>query len=386
MRFGLYGIYGTYNFGCEAIVRGTYAFLKNKYPNCEIFYYSYCYAYDSSILSDLDIKIIEVKYTKNILKKILNKLFSALHFKAHLLMIDYKSILNNVDTIVSIGGDIYTIPEHLRKQKKYRYYNSLIHFCNVANKMKKEVVVYGASVGPWGDYSKAVNYYKRAMIKYKAIVCREMKSVDYLTSLGFNNVSFSPDPAFSVKSTNAKPRKRRYIGFNFSPLSFNEVNGSLGLETTTSLANLLDLLYEEYHIDFLLIPHVLSKTCNDNDLLFLESVREKMKYSNNVSIADCSRGFLGIKNQLRDCMMVVSARMHCAINAIVEGIPTLFLAYSQKSFGMCEYVYGNLEYVVGIKDVFQLMPATFNKMFSNLDSIEHQIQKRLIEIENSVCD
>lgn len=32
MNIGLYGIYGVYNFGCEAIVRGTVQFIERVYP------------------------------------------------------------------------------------------------------------------------------------------------------------------------------------------------------------------------------------------------------------------------------------------------------------------------------------------------------------------
>ena len=380
MRFGLYGIYGTYNFGCEAIVRGTYAYLKGKYPGCEVLYFSYAYEYDCRTLRDLDLTIIEIKYTRNIFKKIANRIFSLFNSNIHLLMIDYKKLLKNIDVVVSIGGDIYTIPEHFRKQKKYPYYNSLIHFCDKALRMKKEVMVYGASVGPWGEYSKAVNYYKKAMIKYGAIICREMKSINYLKKLGFNNYSFAPDPAFMVKALEAIPKKKRYLGINLSPLSFHEVNGSYDSNTIVALAKLLDSLYEKYNIEIMLVPHVLSKSINDNDFAFMQKIREKMKHSDGTVIADCSKGFLGIKNQIRECCVVVSARMHCAINAIVEGIPTIFLAYSQKSIGMCEFVYGNTDFVINIKDLSKMLVERLDYMLNNMSLIEYQINKRLQEI------
>ena len=43
--------------------------------------------------------------------------------------------------------------------------------------------------------------------------------------------------------------------------------------------------------------------------------------------------------------------MHCAINAVSVGVPTIFLAYSKKAYGMVEYVYGNSKWVVPLKDV-----------------------------------
>ena len=37
---GLYGIGGVYNYGCEAIVRGTEIILRKKWPNIQIKYAS----------------------------------------------------------------------------------------------------------------------------------------------------------------------------------------------------------------------------------------------------------------------------------------------------------------------------------------------------------
>lgn len=38
--------------------------------------------------------------------------------------------------------------------------------------------------------------------------------------------------------------------------------------------------------------------------------------------------------------MVIAARMHCGINAIICGVSAIFLSYSEKSRGMARLVYG----------------------------------------------
>lgn len=92
-------------------------------------------------------------------------------------MIDYEAIIDSVDVIVSIGGDIYTIPQVARERHKYSYYNPLVDFCERAIRKGKEVIVYGASVGPWGKYKKAIDYNIQALSKYKMIFCREETSI-----------------------------------------------------------------------------------------------------------------------------------------------------------------------------------------------------------------
>ena len=190
MRIGLYGIYGVYNFGCEAIVRGAYRWLRDLYPDCKIVYFSYNFDYDRKMLADLDIEVEEVVQDRNFFKRCINKGLRMLQSERQIMNIPFRQMMKRVDMILSIGGDIYTIPQVLREQAKYPYYNHLIDFCNRAIHCGKKVVVYGASAGPWGEYGRAVKYFTDNMKKYDAILCREYASVEYLGSLGFENALF----------------------------------------------------------------------------------------------------------------------------------------------------------------------------------------------------
>nr|WP_317354366.1 hypothetical protein [uncultured Agathobacter sp.] len=60
VRIGLYGIFGVYNFGCEAIVRGAYKFINKIYSDAQIMYFSYNYEYDRKALSDLDLVVVPI--------------------------------------------------------------------------------------------------------------------------------------------------------------------------------------------------------------------------------------------------------------------------------------------------------------------------------------
>ena len=279
-----------------------------------------------------------------------------------------------------IGGDIYTIPKVLRKKRKYLFYNSLVDFCNRAIKKGKPVIVYGASVGPWGEYKVAVNYYINALSKYKAILCRERESVAYLRKFGFKNVLFFPDPAFQVRGEN-KYVKKKYIGINLSPLAFNEVYGNHGIVYIKGLAKLMDLLWEKYEIDILFIPHVISKAPDDNDLWFMEKIKDNMRYKNHVQIADVSKGFLGAKEHIAECRAVIAARMHCAINAVEENIPTIFVSYSQKSIGMCKYIYGDCDMLVDLQRMDQDLFKVLDKALEGEENIARRLKLRNDEIQ-----
>ena len=98
---------------------------------------------------------------------------------------------------------------------------------------------------------------------------------------------------------------------------------------------------------------MISKDEMDDDESFLHKLKilTKPETQQHIHFADWKGGFLGLKPQLKECYLVISARMHCAINAIDENIPAIFLAYSQKSVGMCKYIYGNCDYLIDLKAI-----------------------------------
>lgn len=383
MKIGLYGILGVYNFGCEAIVRGAYKFCKNIYPDAEIIYYSYNYEYDRKALYNLDIDVQKVKTRKNIISRATNKILKKINADKRLLYFDYKSIINNVDIIMSIGGDIYTIPWVLRQKNKYPYYNGLVQFCDLVVKGGKKVIVYGASIGPFGNYEKAKKYYMDHLKKYTLILCREKASLEYLKSNGLENAMFFPDPAFQVEGYKKKIREKQYIGINLSPLSLKEIYGTYDEKNCKKLASILDDICEKTQMKLLLIPHVISANVNDNDYIFLQKLKKLMKEKNQqkVTFADYEKGFLGIKEQLNECIVVASARMHCAINAVKQNVPTIFLSYSQKSIGMCQYIYESKEMVLDLKTIDQTLIPLIVASCHDADKITSYLYERNKQIE-----
>ena len=381
IKIGLFGIQGVYNFGCEAIVRGAYKFINSVYPCCEIIYFSYSIEDDKKALKDLDIKIIPVKTNRSFIKRAFNKISTTIGCNRRFLLFDTDIIINGVDVIVSIGGDIYTIPEVLRKNNEYPYYNQLVDFCDRAIAKGKKVIVYGASVGPWGNYKKAVDYNVKALSKYKVILCREEESVDYLKNLGLTNVSFFPDPAFQIRGNNDATEKK-YIGINLSPLSLKELYGEYNEEHIEGLSKLIDQIYDKTGKEIMFIPHVLSKSDNDNDLWFLQKIKDKMSKKEKVVFADCTKGFIGLKQDISKCYVVAAARMHCAVNAIDENVPAIFLAYSQKGVGMCKYIYGNDKYLIDLKDIDTRLVDVIQNALGEYKELSEYLVNRNIEIEN----
>lgn len=384
MIFGLYGIYGLYNFGCEAIIRGTYKFIRDCKPYAEIIYFSYNYDYDSKALADLDIKIIEIEKTRTLIYRIINKALSLIQCEKRILLFTWQKLIDQVDVIVSIGGDMYTIPEARRNNARYQYYNSLIDFCDRAISHGKQVIVYGASMGPWGTDKQAIDYYVTHISKYRYIICREYATLDYLKSVGIEKAIFQPDPAFLIQMRNdfGSNSEKKYIGINLSPLSLRELYGTYSDNMIERLSGMVYKIVERFDSDILFIPHVLSHDLHDNDEILLKKIRNLLpeRYQQKIYFADTGGGFLGIKEQLRECKYVIAARMHCAVNAVTEGVPAIFLSYSQKSQGMASYVYGTTKWVLSLKQIDDSLIPLMEDMDASWQLISGVLAKRMDDI------
>lgn len=375
MRIGLFGISGVYNFGCEAIVRGATGLIRRLYPRADIKYFTHNYDYDCRILSDLGIEIVKIEEKVNILNRATSKLCRIIHTEHRPLFMNTEKILRQVDVIWSIGGDIYTIPEHRRRNPKYEYYNAIADFCDRAVEAGKNVILYGASVGPFGEYDKAVSYYIKNLRQYKLIMCRELDTFSYLKQCSLQNIIFFPDPAFQVHGNSKEYKEKKYIGFNISPLSLKELYGEASIENKKKIANLIERIIDVFNISILMIPHVVSKSESDDDLRFQKQLVDIVdeEHRGRIYIADYSGGFLGLKSQIQQCKFVIAARMHCAINALVENVPAIMLSYSKKSVGMGQYIYNSNKWTLSLKDIdVGLIP-----LMCEMAGIEEELSKYL---------
>lgn len=384
MKIGLYGIYGLYNYGCEAIVRGTCCILKRINPNVQIIYFSMQANEDKEILKDLDIDVIQLTDNRALPIRAINVACMRSNIPHRFGKTSYRQIVNECDVVFSIGGDLYTIPLYLRKQNKYPYYNDIVQFGNYAHKRNRKMVVFGASIGPFGGYKKARDYYLTNLKEMNLIVAREEKSIDYLKESGIEGkVIFMPDPAFAVSIKEELQNTRpEYIGVNLSPLSVKEVYGGLNDSIIKELSDLVLKIHKATRLDVMLLPHVISPYDEiDNDFEFLKKIWGSLPKDIQKHVyLERERGFLNVKRALRTkCRIVVSARMHCAINAVKESIPTIFLSYSDKSKGMARFVYNNDKWVISIENMKANLIDKIQEMLNQEASI-----REVLKIRNEV--
>jgi len=355
---GLYGIGGTYNYGCEAIIRGTEKILKNIYPDGEIVYASLRPDDDKKRLSESEVKIVKRKLKSFPSVSRINGILSYnTGYYLNGLFNEDISWADECDLILSIGGDLYTLPHNHKKRRFRPYFNPLIQFGEIMMNLNKEFIIWGASVGPFENDNKAKKVFVNHLKKVDLITSREPVTTSYLKDLGiYRNVIESPDPAFMLKNPIIKNEKKSgkkelIIGLNLSPLSAAQLDIK---NETNYYISLIRKLVEKFNANLVLIPHVVSDfNLLDDDLRYLKSIYDNLPEDlmDNVKIAEHDPGYLGIRGTLQTCDIVIASRMHCCINAISIGIPTIFLSYSKKSVGMSQFIYNNSKFVFPLNKI-----------------------------------
>lgn len=379
----LIGIGGTYNYGCEAIVRGTVSILRSRWPDIEIVLATPRPEDDGNRLSDCGINFLPRNFNRYSLPNLTRKVLSIAGIDWQPCMDDL-SLLKDVDAVFSIGGDIYTLNE------RNGFNATLAKFGNAVMQRGVPYILWGASVGPFSKKPRAEIFYSKHLKGITGIVAREEDTITYLRSIGVvDNVFSVPDPAFSVapgivKVWNDNP-KRPKIGINLSPLSVRHL-GLTAEATIKSHAKAIERIILSCDAEIILLPHVVCAfNPIDDDLAYLSKVRDAIPEwtRKNVSLVDNDPGFIGLKKTLVGCDVVVAARMHCAINAMTAHVPTLLLSYSQKSKGMAEFVYGERSLVISLDRFDELyIEAEIKNVLNKKEDIHLLLRQKIPTIQD----
>ncbi|MHC4110300.1 MAG: polysaccharide pyruvyl transferase family protein [Planctomycetota bacterium] len=380
----LIGIGGVYNYGCEAIVRGTERMLHERWPDARIVYASCRPKEDRARLKGCNVEIIRRKHIRRYsLRNIVRKLLSMSGISWYPTT-DPPDFANGYGAVLSIGGDIYTIKSDGAGNRGF------LRFGDACETRGVPYVLWGASVGPFSQNSETKRIFTKHLKNISLITARETVTVDYLQTLGIiDNVIPCADPAYVVASeirTNDTNRRNEFtIGVNLSPLSVQHISHSLE-ESIYRQARTIEGLIKALNARIVLISHVVCDFMEeDDDLRYLHRLKQAIasEYQEDVTLLNNAIGFVGTKKELIKCNLVIAARMHCAINALAARVPTLLVSYSRKAEGMCRYVYGNGDWVVPLREFSTegVLEEKVRSMKNHETAIRDYLDKRIPEIQ-----
>ena len=196
MKYLLIGINGVYNYGCEAIVRGSVNILRAFDPQAEITYATLSPDYDRKMLADCGLEIITRRFISRFsFPRLARRLAACLGIEIPV-MFDLKETATEkkYDYVLSIGGDIYTLSPDNKE-----YPSALMLFGDYCEKNGRHYILWGASVGPFSVNPGVEKKVKEHLLRISGITSREKKSTEYLNSIGLGGRLLEcADPAFTV--------------------------------------------------------------------------------------------------------------------------------------------------------------------------------------------
>jgi len=335
-----------FNFGCEGIVRGTFAMLREQWPSCTVVYATPRPEEDGRYLRDLpDLEIVQgiERWTPGRIARAIGQKLGIARQKPATWKRKFRS---GFDAVLSIGGDIYTIRDDAAEES---YSHSLAGFGESVLAAGGRYVLWGCSVGPFTSHPGIETYFARHLSGISMINAREEETYRYLQNLGCaGNLRKIADPAFIMTRDASCPDIPRndgdiLIGLNLSPLSLSYLypGEEMGAQMMR-LAECVDgLLSANRAYRIIAIPHVCPMNGGrDDDHAFLDALIEQVSEKDRIELLEPGLGARVTKGMIAQCDVLVSARMHCAIAGVSAGVPTVFLQYSSKAKGMADYCYG----------------------------------------------
>lgn len=349
---------GSDNHGCEAIIRGTIDLL----PENERILFTGNLRADQRYHLDEIVRLQpdNYKYYNNPLMWLYYK-----KFKRGVLFPRLKGDVNG--TYYSVGGDNYCYPGLARQ---IGIVNQRIR--NSGNK----TVLWGTSIEESAIADETIH---RDLEQYDLIVSRESLTTNLLKKYGIeNNCVQMPDAAFAMKpkkvilpSQFSKP----VVGINLSPMildySENAENVKAGYK------KIVEYILEKTDFNIALVPHVLKRNRNNNDLDTIGYIANLIPDENRfVVIQDMPANML--KYVISQCEFFVGARTHSTIAAYSSCVPTLVAGYSIKALGIANDLFGKSEgYVVDVRNLKS--PEELSDAFINLFENRGIVKKHLTD-------
>ena len=351
MHFLLVGHGGSYNRGCEAIVRTTLSMIREEFKGARFTISSFDFENEKLVDFGPDVQIIPGDKPRDTwslawMSRQIRKVISPA-YKRDYWMVKFAPIipyLKTADVVLSVGGDNYSMD--------YAYPFYVLELNRLVKRYNKKLVIWGASIGPFPDDERLKGILNDISIA-DLITVRETYSLDYLEKLGIQkNVRLVADPAFLLKPEPADfvADKGDILGFNISSIFREYRNQANEINIIDEIVEFLKWVIEEKNLTVYLIPHVVRKGGANNDYHYMKVIADKLNKRDRVRRIAEALNASQLKYVISQCRFFIGARTHATIAALSTGVPTLCLGYSWKAEGINVDIFNSLDYVLGVNE------------------------------------
>jgi colanic acid/amylovoran biosynthesis protein len=368
-----------YNYGCEAIIRGTVTILSRFFGNdLQFVMPSHEPEYMSRKLADLaNFEMGRFSLIQRIKRIIRRELGFGEWYKTTLFP---PELFKGVDCVLSVGGDLYTldcggdIPWHLLGIGGYCFDHRIPY------------VIWGSSIGPFEQRPDRLPLVIEHLKRTDLILARDNMTVEYLASKSVTeNVRQVADPAFwmepepfDIERFLPKVKDKPLIGINFSPLAQRYYPDKPRF--IPEIVRTCEAVVQRFDVSVVLVPHVMSPFDQPSydDRLFHQKVYNSIcdNFKNRVSMVSEDIGSRSVKFLLSKMDYFAGARMHSTIASLSTKVPTISLAYSRKGEALNQIIFGHDHWVLRIAD---FTTEKFCEKLRRLFAQKYQVKRELAE-------
>jgi len=377
----LFNYMAMYNYGCEAIVRGTVKILSQVLDDdLEFIMPSHEPDYTLGSLSDIpNFRVVRFSLHRRVQRAVRRKLGINNWYKTTLFD---PQVLKSCDCALSVGGDLYTltcggdIPWELLGIGENCFDRNIPY------------VIWGASVGPFEDRPERLPLIVDHLKKTDLILSRDRMTVDYLASKSIKeNVRETADPAFWMEPQPCeigqflpKIKNVPLLGINFSPLaqrSYPEKSRFI-----SEIVKTCETVIEKFDVSVVLISHVITPFRYEayDDLQFNKKIYDGIssKFKPHVGIVQEDIGSQRIKYLISQLDYYAGARMHSTIASLSTMVPTISLAYSRKAEALNRVLFGNTEWVLAIPDfTTENFCVKLDRLITNREGVKGALEEKI---------
>lgn len=385
------------NRGCEAIVRGTVEILREYFTDPSFVCLSHCeseeqYRKQSQLETDDDIvhlasyqlnkkKVIRNFWRPNTWAEVYQHFFNrdAFFIQPYRAMLPY---LDETAAVLSVGGDNYSLD--------YGVPTRFTALDDLVLGHRKPIILWGASVGPFGAMPDYERYMSGHLQKVTGIFARESATVEYLESIGVTgNLYPVADPAFLMGAMQPKEKmsiEEGAIGLNFSPMMAEFVTGNDLKLWTKVVAAIISEVARRTESHVYLIPHVTNS--NSNDHTFMQRALSLTPGENeNIILVPPTYNAAETKWIISRMVLFAGARTHSTIAALSSGVPTLSFAYSIKAQGINRDIFGHTDYCLEPTDLkAKVVSSRITSMLDEITKIRRNLKERTPEVQRAALN
>lgn len=298
----------------------------------------------------------------------------------------------NADIILNTGGDVLT--------EDYGF--TFSHFSNLlfAILLDKPVIICAESIGPFR------NGWTLCIVRYvlngvKLITVREERSLKHLQEIGVNkppiyvtaDVAFmlEPPPDQRIKEILTKegidesmPRigisaSKIISNYGFPELKSREDKYN---EYVKLMSKVINYLVETLNATIVFVPHVIGLGEDNDDRTVADDICKSIKNKDKIISIKEEYTPEELKGIIGQCDLFIGARMHATIASTSMHVPTVAIAYSDKTQGIIGKMLEQERYVLDIKDLsYDKLILKIYNAWMNRDEIKKNLEIKIPEIK-----